>query len=176
MFKKIWSDAVWSKVISAVIIAIGGFIISLIYSLTTKLTLEQSIKYFWHYKVELGPIISIFFIIILITSIIQKILKKSPSKREKLESKFHQKFRKFDDSSVPVRYRFNAYISSYTNFPFISELRVYCNAHNGRESLMSQYNGCPDRKCVNHGKAYSEIDLKTQIETDLLREWENMNQ
>lgn len=176
MFKKIWSDPVWSKVISVVITAIGGFIISIIYSLTTELTLEQSIKYLWHYKVELGPIISIFFIVILITSIIQKILKKSPSKREKLESEFHRKFRKIDDSGVPVRYRFNAYISSYTKFPFISDLRVYCSAHDGRESLMSQYNGCPDRECVNHGRKYSEIDLKNQIETNLLKEWENMNQ
>lgn len=176
MLKKNWNDPVWSKVISAVIIAIGGFLISLIYSAVTELTLKQSIKYLWHYKIELGPTISIVFLALFILAIIQKFAKKSPSKREKLETKFHQKFKKIDDFSQPITYRFNAYISSLNNFPFISELRVYCTAHNGRENLMTTYGGCPDRNCRNHGKTYSESLLKTQIETDLLQEWENMNQ
>ncbi len=175
MFKKIWSDPVWSKVISAIIIAIGGFIISVIYSVITELTLEQSIKYLWNYKIELGPTISIVFMVLFIFAIIQKFVKKNPSKREKLETKFHEKFRKFEDSLEPITYRFNAYISNYTNFPFISELRVYCTAHDGRERLMNTYDGCPDRNCINHKKTYSERLLINDIETNLLKIWENMN-
>jgi hypothetical protein len=175
MLKKVWSDPVWSKVISAVILAVGGFIITVIYSATTKLPLEQSIKYLWQYKIELGTTIVGIILILLVLAIIQKIAEKSPTKSEKMASKFHQKYKKFDEPTLPITYRFNAYISTLTNFPFISELRVYCTNHNGRESLMTSYNGCPDQNCTNHRQTFSESLLKSQIETDLLKEWENMN-
>jgi hypothetical protein len=173
MLKKIWSDSVWSKVISAVILAVGGFIIIVIYSAITKLSLEQSIEYLWQYKIELGPTIIGIILILLVLAIIKKIAEISPSKRDKMASKFHQKYKKFDEHILPITYRFNAYIKSLTNFPFISELLVYCTDHNGIESLMTSYNGCPDRNSTNHRKTFSESLLKSQIETDLLKQWEN---
>ena len=175
MFKKIWSDPVWSKVISAIIIAVGSFLISIIYSVSTKLTLKQSFTFLWDYQIKLGPTIIVIIFGLLILALIQNITQKGPSKIEKLESKFHQKFRKIDDSADSITYRFNAYISSYTNFPFISELRVYCTAHNDGEKLMSFYSGCPDPNCSKHRISFDQKFLKTQIETNLLREWENMN-
>ena len=82
---------------------------------------------------------------------------------------------KFEDPLKPIIYRFNAYIDNYTNFPFISELRVYCTAHDGRERLMDSDDGCPDKNCINHKKKYSEKLLINDIETGLLKIWENMN-
>ena len=175
MFKKIWSDPVWSKVISAIIIAVGSFLISIIYSVSTELTLKQSSTFLWNYQIKLGPTIIVIILGLLILALIQNITQKSPSKIEKLKSKFHQKFRKIDDSADPITYRFNAYISSYTNFPFISELRVYCTAHNDGEKLMSSHSGCPIPNCSKHRMSFDQNSLKTQIETSLLKEWEIMN-
>jgi hypothetical protein len=175
MFKKIWSDPVWSKVISAIIIAGGSFLISIIYSLNTELNLKQSSAFLWNHQIKLGPTIVVIICGLLILALIQSITQKSPSKREKLESKFHQKFRKIEDSVDPITYRFNAYISSYTNFPFISELRVYCTAHNDGEKLMSSHSGCPNPNCSKYRISFDQNYLKTHIETSLLKEWEIMN-
>jgi len=173
MFDNMWKDPVWSKVISAIIITVGGFIISLIYSLITDLTIKESILYIWNLKVTLGLTLIIIFLFILLISIIKTARSRKPTKIESLETQFHNKYNKIIDDKNNLTYRFNTYVSSIDKFPFISELRVYCNNHD-TEVLITEYQGCNRPGCNRFGKGYSKSLLKQEIETYLLGEWEKM--
>ncbi|QOG04820.1 hypothetical protein [Flavobacterium sp. MDT1-60] len=173
MIQNSWKDPVWSKVISAIIISVGAFFISFTYSQLTDLTIKESFLVLWNYKILLGPTIIILILLYLIVSIIKSIRRRKPNNSNKLENIFHKKYSKYVDSENKVTYRFNAYISSYNKFPFISELRVYCNNHNP-EALMKPYSGCNRQGCIHLNKGYNETELKQEIETYLLNEWEKM--
>ena len=172
--KKIWTDPVWSKVIATMIIAVGYFILGVIYSLITDKTLEESLKYLWSFLVPIGPTFLVIIILLLITALIQRILKKQPSKLEKLEALFHKENTERVDSLSGVTFRYNARISSSTKYPFITDLRVYCTGNNHPKQLMKKNSGCSVNGCQNQGRGYNEYGLKTQIETDLLQVWDEM--
>ncbi len=173
MLKKMWKDPVWSKVISALIITVGGFIISLLYSLITDRTVKESILYLWNIKVALGPLIIISFLLAILTSIIKKVRTKGRTEIQSLESIFHEKYTKIVDNENNLTYRFSAYVGASNKFPYISELRVYCNNHD-MEVLLTQYQGCNRPGCKHFGKGYNESILKQNIETYLLGVWEKM--
>lgn len=174
MIKNLWKDSVWSKVISAIIITIGAFLISLIYSLVTDLSVKESFLYIWNIKTLLGPSILIVILLFLFSSIIRNLGRQQTTKSERNEDIFHKKYNKIIDSENKVTYRFNAYINSYNKFPFISELRVYCNNHQP-ESLMDKYQGCNRNGCIHYNKGYNESAIVKEIETYLLNEWEKIN-
>ncbi|URM36380.1 hypothetical protein [Flavobacterium anhuiense] len=173
MLKNSWKDPVWSKVISVIIISVGAFLISLIYSQITNLSITESFLFLWNYKISLGSTLLILIVILLIISIIKSTRRTKPDKSQKLEDIFHKKYNKYIDSENKVTYRFNAYISSYNKFPFISELRVYCTNHIP-EALMKPNYGCNRQGCIHLNKGYNESQLKQEIETYLLNEWEHM--
>ena len=173
MIQNLWKDPVWSKVISAIIISAGAFLISFIYGQITDLTIKESFVDLWNYKILLGPTIIILILMFLIVSIIKLIRRKKPYQSSKLEDIFHKKYNKYIDSENKITYRFNAYVSSYNKFPFVSELRVYCNNHEP-ESLMKPNSGCNRHNCIHFNKGYNETGLKQEIETYLLNEWEKM--
>ena len=174
MMKKVWTDPVWSKVIASTIITVGFFILSIIYSLLTDKTVEESLNYFWSYHVPLGPTILGVIVILLLIATVQRLIKKQPSRIERLEKRFQQENTEMVDGSVGVTCRYNAYISSYTNYPFISDLRLYCTGNNHPQQLMTQHSGCPIPSCRNNGQGYNEHNLKTTIETYLLQVWDRM--
>lgn len=70
MIKKIWNDPVWSKVISAVIIAIGTIVITTIFAKVNNTSFTEAWNRFWTFKIELwclalvGIIIFLFLILI----------------------------------------------------------------------------------------------------------------
>jgi len=172
--KNLWKDPVWSKVISAIIIAVGAFLISLVYSLITELSVKDSILHLWKYEILLGPTILIIIIIYFLISVIKSIIKCKSSKTEKLEDKFHKEFNKIVSIENKTTYRFNAFISSLNDLPFISEFRVYCNNHE-TEVLMSPSQGCNRQGCFHYNVGYNKFTVKQEIETYLLIEWEKIN-
>lgn len=175
MLNKIRKGTLWESVIATVIasvvLSIGGFLLSFIYSLFTKLTIEQAIYTLWSYQIQLGYLVA--FLIVFLPLTIVLIARKDSSKLEKLESTFHAKYTKIIDRENNVTYRFNAYISEYNKFPFISDLRVYCNNHEN-ESLIDKFKGCNRIDCHVFKGGYNEEGLKKELETYLLGEWEKM--
>lgn len=173
--KNLWKDAVWSKVISAIIIAVGAFLISFAYSLVTDLSVEESIIYLWKYEILLGPTLLIIIIVYFLISIVKSIIKSKskPKNIEELEDKFHEKFNKIVSEEDKITYRFNAFVSMYSGLPYISHLKVYCNNHE-TEVLMSKSRGCNRQGCFNYNISYSESLIKDEIETHLLGEWEKI--
>ena len=173
MIKNLWKDPVWSKVISAIIIGVGFFVISFVYSLITELSVEDSILKLWKYEIFLGPTLLIISIIYILISVIKSITKRKPSKTEKLENIFHEKFNKIVNNEDKTTYRFTASISGLTNYPYISNLKVYCNYHE-TEVLMTPYQGCNRQGCLHYNVRFNKYALKQEIETHLLNEWEEM--
>ncbi|WP_313672014.1 hypothetical protein [Sphingobacterium multivorum] len=173
MLKKIWKDPVGSAIIAAIILTVGAFMISLIYGLATDKPVKDLILDLWNLKISLGYTLVVFFLIVVASNIFKKLMKSKPSKIERLEKDFHDKFRKIVDEENKITYRFNAYISDYTGYPFISDLRIYCTNHDS-ESLFIEHGGCRRAGCKNYGKGYDESIVKQEIETSLLKAWEDM--
>ncbi|GEM_PF-910009 len=173
MFKRIWKDPVWSGVISAAIITTFGFMVMFIYSLVTDKPVKDSILYLWNLKINLGSTLVVVFSLAIVVRIIVNLLKSKPSKKQRLEKIFHNKFNKIVDEENKITYRFNAYIDEFTNYPFISDLRIYCNEHES-ESLISHIDGCRRPGCNKLRKGYDERFIKPEIETSLLKIWEDM--
>lgn len=178
MFQKIWTSPVWSKVISAGIIALIGFISVVIYYSTTDMSPTKAIIYIWNYKITLGyafiTLISIFLIQILLQNIFSKKERKL-TKAEKKSKEFCDQWYKINDDENNVAYRFRTYISSYTKQPFISDLTAFCTKHNGQELKMKWFGGCLDANCANHNISSKERDVKDLIESQIIVEWEKLN-
>jgi hypothetical protein len=70
MLKKYWNDPVWSKVISAGIIAVFAFIISLVVSwvksISTGKTFGEQFVSFWTYKVDLWVFVPLIIVLLVI--------------------------------------------------------------------------------------------------------------
>lgn len=173
MLKKIWNDPVGSAVIGAIITPIILSLFPFIYSLITDKPVKESIFYLWNLEIKLGYTLVVICSLIIVLNLILKLRKQKPSKIERLSQDFHNKFQKIVDEENKITYRFNAYISSYTGYPFISDLRIYCTNHDS-ESLFVEHGGCRRAECKNYGKGYDESIVKEEIETSLLKAWEDM--
>ncbi|TXD45756.1 hypothetical protein [Polaribacter sp. IC073] len=178
MFEKIWTSPVWSKVISAGIIGIIGFISAIIYSLITDMNPIDSFKYIWNFKTKIGYAFIALIFMFIIQLLLQKVFSKKEKKLNKTEQKakhFCEQWYKINDDQTNVVYRFNTYISSYTKQPIIANLTAFCKNHNGQEFKMNWIGGCLDRSCANNNKISRESVVKDLIESQLVVEWEKIN-
>ena len=70
MIKKIWNDPVWSKVISAVIIAVGTIIFTTVSAKVNNISFTEAWNKFWTFKIELwclalvGTVSFLLFVVI----------------------------------------------------------------------------------------------------------------
>ena len=72
MIKKIWNDPVWSKVISAAIIAIGTIIITTISAKVNNMSFTEAWGKFWALKIELWCLTLVVMALFLLFVFIKK--------------------------------------------------------------------------------------------------------
>lgn len=173
MLKKIWKDPVVASVIGTLISSFILLVIAVIYSLITDKSIKDSTLFLWNLDIKLGWTILVLFFLILLVAFLKKIRTNSDNRNDKLEDLFHKKFNKITDENNKVTYRFNAYIDDLDNYPFISDLRIYCENH-GNSSLMSQTTGCNKQGCNHFNKGYNHNQIKKEIESSLLEKWDDM--
>lgn len=173
MFKKLWKDPVGSNVIAGIILGIGAFLVAFIYGILTDKPIKDSVLYLWHLDITLGPTLVVVFLLLIVVNIFINLFKYRPTKMERLKELFHNKFNKRIDEENKITYRFNTYIDEYTNYPFISDLRIYCNNHE-LESLIRKDSGCSRIGCHHSRKGYDDSLIIQELETFLLNEWEKM--
>ena len=176
MFKKIWADPVWSKVIANGIIVILGFIIVVIYSSATNMTAAQAFSFVWSYPVKLGNVFLCFLFISVFQILVSIIKSKNskPSKEWLLKKNFCEKWYKISDDQNNIIYRFKTGVNNYTDKPFITDLTPYCK-HDGEEIKMSFYKGCMVRECSNYNVKANEFAIRDLIESQLMVDWEKVN-
>lgn len=174
MLKKIWSDPVGSKVISAGILAICAYI----YSLFSTDTFVEIIDKIWHYQLGLGwTIVTITFLLI-----IQGFWNRTSNSSDKGDSmktytnQTKENFRKANTKLLftdDILVRFTTWFASGNGLPFIADVVAYCNLHPVPMRMSRQ--GCPEHNCVHNNYQIDLVNTKHTIESILIDEWEKSN-
>lgn len=167
MLKKIWSDPVWSKVISVGII--GGF--TLLYAIIKSFI--DNVGFY----VVLNQLINISVPLkyLLILPIIYFIIKYYKNNKKSIYSPKQNKLRENNndfDSDSELLYKWNVHFD-YNNKPFITDLEVFCKKH-GDTPMRIYSNKCMFKDCPNSKIAIDEFKLKNIIESDLIHKWDKM--
>jgi hypothetical protein len=183
MIKKIWNDSVGSKVIAFVIIGVGGFIVTLVYSLLTPKTVKESLKDIWEYSTtfefRLVYVVGVLGLLWILIGVVSKLNKeyKIPviviDKEKERRKEFCDSNNKKTDDDNKLLFRFRTSISPSNKLPYITSLKGYCVRHN--PPLEVNVRGCVVIGCENHNAIIDFSDIKRIVESHLVQEWEELN-
>lgn len=170
MVKKIWTDPVWSKVISVGIIALLTIGYTKFLSVTEKVTFQEAFSKILEIKIAVVYVFLALVVYWLLKLLFKKIFKKEKShystKQQKLRS-----FNKTSDPSTGILFRWGVYFDY--NTPFIADLTAFCTKH-GETPIRFIHNRCPFNDCTNSHNRIDEHVVKNFIESDLIDRWEKI--
>lgn len=170
MIKKIWSDPVWSKVISIGIIGLLTLVYTKFLSVTEKVTFNEAVNKILEIKIEV-----IYVFLALVTYWVLKFAYRKIFKKEKaVYSSKQQKLRscnKKTDSNTGILFKWGVFFDYDT--PFISDLTAYCTKH-GETPIRFTGVSCPIKGCENSRHRLDKYAVKNLIESDLIDKWEKI--
>ncbi|WP_333852159.1 hypothetical protein [Epilithonimonas sp.] len=176
MISKIWKDPVWSKVISAIIISLGGLILAIIKSVCESQTFSDSFNDILNYQIK---IIYVPFMIIsfwILKWIYTIIFSKKISVENKLLEYNKNTLRKINmtiDKREGVMMKWNVHFSSMDK-PFVSDVNCFCTLH-GELPIKFLWNRCPVDNCKNALKTVDSSAIENFAESIVLDEWDKLN-
>lgn len=169
MFKKIWKDPVWSKVISIGIIGLITLGYTKFLSVTENVTFKDSFQKILEMKISL---IYVFLAIVaywLIAFLLKKFLHKEKGyytpKQDKLRS-----YNKIKDNEAEILFKWKVYFDN-SGTPFISDLTAFCTKH-GEPPIRFINNRCPIQNCKNSKQVIDVYSVKNYVESDLIDKWD----
>lgn len=168
MFKKIWVDPVWSKVISVGIIGMISIIYATIKSKTDDISISSVYYGLFQLKVKVTFVVGA----ILLFVIIKRLTKKKNDSYYSAKQQKLRNFNKFTDSTTEVLFRWNVFFNY--NKPCISDLEAYCTKHDG-SPLRFINNCCSVSDCVNSKIGVHFDIVKNHVESILIDKWEKIN-
>ena len=170
MIKKIWSDPVWSKVISVGIIGLLTLGYTNFLSVTENVTLKEAFNKILEIKIE---VIYVFLTLVtywILKLTYRKIFKKGKSyyssKQQKLRS-----YNKTTDPKTGILFKWVVFFDY--NVPFISDLTAFCTKH-GDTPIRFIGDCCPVQGCENSRQIIDTHVVKNLIESDLIYRWEKI--
>ncbi len=170
MIKKIWTDPVWSKVISVGIIGLLTLGYTKFLSVTENVTFKEAFEKILEIKIEVVYVFLAPVTYWILKYFYRKIFKKEKAyysiKQQKLRS-----FNKTIDPSTGILFRWGVYFDYDT--PFISDLTAFCTKH-GETPIRFISNRCPFNDCTNSHNRIDEYAVKNFIESDLIDRWEKI--
>jgi hypothetical protein len=170
MIKKIWTDPVWSKVISVGIIGLLTLGYTKFLIVTEKVTFKEAFEKTLEIKIEL-----VYIFLALVAYWILKYFHRKIFKKEKSSySVKQQKLRLFNnntDHNIGILFRWGVHFDYDT--PFISDLTAFCTKH-GETPIRFISNRCPFNDCTNSHNRIDEYAIKNFIESDLIERWEKI--
>lgn len=155
---KIWKDSVWSKVISAGIIATIVFI----YSKVQNISIWSILSTFHKYG---GTYILVGVLSVLIYKFCKTYTRNS--KRKELENYNQQ-----EDRSSNLLAKWKVLFDEFEK-PYIVNLTMYCTNH--RKPLKMFEFRCTNWECKNYKRVIDIRMVKNHIESDLEDMWDNIN-
>ena len=170
MLKKIWTDPVWSKVISVGIIGVLTLCYTKFLSVTEKLTFNEA----FNKTLEIKVAVIYVFLAIVVYWVLKFIYRKIFKKEKAYYSAKQQKLRPFNKTTDPntgILFRWGVYFDYDT--PFIADLTAFCTKH-GETPIRFINNRCPFNDCANSHNRIDEYAVKNLIESDLIERWEKM--
>lgn len=171
MLKKVWSDPVWSKVISVGIIGVLTLCYTKFISITEQLSFREAFNIIIETKI---PVIYVI-LSLLIYWIFKTLLRQKPKEKPYYSNKQKQlrSINKMSDSENGILFRWGVYFDYET--PFLADLTPYCTKHEGAPIRFID-NRCPVNGCSNSYRSIDIYALKNFIESDLIDKWEKINQ
>ena len=169
MFKKVWTDPVWSKVISAAIIGLATFIYAIVKSRIDNVSIGEVYEGFLQLKVRIIYVIGGLILFLILKSLTKK---KSKSYYSNKQQKLRE-FNKTTDQDTGIMFRWGVYFDY--DKPFISDLEAYCTKHEG-SPIRFVGNSCPLNNCENHRQNINLHFVKNHIESVLIDNWDKINQ
>lgn len=169
MFEKIWKDPVWSKVISAGILAVISLVFIWIKSLWENISFEESFYLIIEFKVKLIYVIAIMVSLLMIYYLVIKARKKEERFYTKRQKEFMKNHSQLDFGPKGIIARFQTLIDEY-DVPFIINLATYCKSHGKAPIKFNK--SCPLPECKNENITFSEEEMTNIIESVLLFEYD----
>jgi hypothetical protein len=163
MFKKIWKDPVWSKVIAGIILAIGSLLVVWIKSLIDKTSFQTALKGLFEAKIKIVFVLAIFILYFIAREIYRKY--NLPWKRKRF-AKIHKSFNK----ETGNQYHWDTCFIN--GLPAVLNLKVSCTKH-GAIPIQFIYGRCPKEGCENSVEPIDEARIINLIESYLIHAWEN---
>lgn len=169
MFKKIWTDPVWSKVISVAIIGLATFIYALLKSKADNVSLRTVFDSLLQMQVRVIYVLGAFILFL----IVRRRFRKRPKTKSYYTSKQQQlrEFNRITDAESGILFRWGVYFDY--DKPFISDLEAFCTKHEGAP-IRFVGNSCPTYNCENHRKEINYHLVKNHIESILIDNWDKM--
>jgi len=167
MFKKIWTDPVWSKVISVGIIGIISLAYALIKSHSDNITVSQVYESLLQLKVKVIYLLGI----LLFFYIVKKLTKKKSKSYYTPKQQKLREFNKLRDPNTGIMFRWVVYFD-YEK-PFISDLEAFCTKHEGAPMRFVR-NCCPIYNCENSRQSIDFHMVTNHIESILIDEWDKI--
>lgn len=170
MIKKIWTDPVWSKVISVGILAVITFSYTKFLSVSENVTIKEA----FHKILEIKVSVLIVVVAIIIYWITFWTYKKIFPKNSNIYTKKQQELRKHDksiDSEAGLIFKWTVFFDYQT--PFIADLTIFCTKH-GQPPIRFTGERCSLRGCENSRQPINKYALKNLIESDLIDKWDKL--
>lgn len=166
MIKKIWTDPVWSKVISVGIIGLISLGYAKFISVTEKITFKDAYKEIFEIKISIVYVLGL----VLLYWLLKMIFKKKKTTYNKQQRKLRT-FNKTIDQNTGIQFTWGVYFD-LDETPFISDLTAFCTKH-GEIPIRFIGNSCQFQGCVN-SKPINYNIVKNMIESDLIDRWEKL--
>lgn len=170
MIKKIWTDPVWSKVISVGIVALITLGYTKFLSASEGVTFKEAFDKIIEVKIRAIYVIIGILIYWIVSWLFKKIFSKSNSSYTKQQRKLRE-HNKYEDPKAGLLYKWNVYFDYQT--PFIEGLTVFCTKH-GQTPIRFMGDRCPFAGCENSRQQINTYALKNLIESDLIDRWEKL--
>ena len=170
MIKKIWADAVWSKVIAVGIVALITFGYAKFLSISEKVTFNEAFDKILEIKVAVFYVVVAIIIYWIASWVFKKIFRKNRSIYSKQQQKLRE-FNKTDEPSEGLLFKWEVYFNNQT--PFMADFKVFCTKH-GQLPIRFIGDRCSIQGCENSRKQINTYVLKNFIESDLIDRWEKL--
>jgi hypothetical protein len=170
MVKKIWTDPVWSKVISVGIIGLLTLGYTKFVSVTEKVTYREAFNKILEIKIEVIYVVLALVAYWVLKFAYRKLIKKEKayysSKQQKLRS-----LNKTTDPNTGILFKWSVFFDYET--PFISDLTAFCTKH-GDTPIRFLGDSCSIQGCENSIQRIDRLAVKNLIESDLIDRWEKI--
>jgi len=169
MFRKIWTDPVWSKVISVAIIGLATYAYAFVKSKTENISVGEVYENFLQLKVKVVYVI----VGVILFQIFNRLTKKKSTSYYSSKQRKLREFNKTTDVDTGIMFRWAVYFDF--DKPFISDLEAFCTKHEG-SPIRFVGNSCPINNCENHRHSIDFHFVKNHIESALIDNWDKLNQ
>jgi hypothetical protein len=166
MFKRIWKDPVWSKVIAGVLLAVGSLIYALIKSSVANISVKTTLQGLFEINIRVLYIL----LIILFWLIIRAIFWQNGSYLTRKKRKFLRHVRgSLDDDGTGLIFKWTNRFNG--DKPVISDLKAYCNLHDKVPFNLVNAR-CPASSCPNSVHGIDFEKTLAVLESYLVEAWE----